>query len=292
MKRLSKSDGPLRAALISSASRRPDMLARIEELLPLIRRSVDVVYEDFYCDDNWDATNIDLAIVLGGDGSILRSARKMGNDQRPVLGVNLGKLGFLAHMMPEQLAAGFKLIEAGQYDLVDHLMMKVTVLRDDEVVRQAIGLNEVAIRAAAPFSMQQIDLFVDKHVATSYSCDGLIVSTPVGSTAHNLSSGGPIIRKDLMAFVISPISPHTLTVRPVVDTADRVYEMVMRGDQCAAAAVLDGQVLADLCPGDCVRVEKADPVFQMIEVTSHSYYLTLRDKLGWAGDLFRRPDHG
>ena len=113
-------------------------------------------------------------------------------------------------------------------------------------------------------------------------------------TIHNpaLCVGGPILRKELKAFVISPISPHTLTVRPVVDSADRTYEMVMRGESCSAAAVLDGQVLADLCPGDTVRIEKAESVFQMIEVSGHSYYLTLRDKLGWAGDLFRRPESG
>lgn len=289
MKRLSQSGQPLRAALISSASRRPDMLSQIEELLPIVRRSVNVVYEDFYCDDYWDASRVDIAIVFGGDGSILRSARKMGDQQRPVLGVNLGKLGFLAHMMPEDLEEGFSFLQQGKFDIVDHLMMQVTVLRGEEILTRAIGLNELAIRAAAPYSMQQIDLIVDQHVATSYSCDGLIVSTPVGSTAHNLSAGGPILRKELMAFVISPISPHTLTVRPVVDTSDRIYEMVMRGDHCSAAAVLDGQVLADLCPGDRVRVEKAEPVFQMVEVSGHSYYLTLRDKLGWAGDLFRRP---
>lgn len=292
MKRLKPEGGRLRAALISSASRRPDMLSRIQDLLPIVHRWVDVVSEDFYCESSWDASEVDIAVVFGGDGSILRSARKMGDQQRPVLGVNLGRLGFLAHMMPNELEHGFSLLNDGRYDIVDHLMLKATVLRNGEVLTQAIGLNELAIRAAAPYSMQQIDLFVDNLVATSYSCDGLIVSTPVGSTAHNLSAGGPILRKELMAFVISPISPHTLTVRPVVDSANRVYEMVMRGEQCSAAAVLDGQVLADLCPGDTVRVEKAEPVFQMLEVSGHSYYLTLRDKLGWAGDLFRRPEKG
>lgn len=287
MTRLGQTGVRLGAALISSAARRPDMLDRIESLQPIIRRAVQVVSEDLYCEQGWEAQGVDLSIVFGGDGSILRAARKMGNQQRPVLGVNLGRLGFLAHMMPENLEHGLAQIAAGQFDLVDHLMMKCTIIREGEILEQRIGLNELAIRASHPFSMQQIDLFVDQQVATSYNCDGLIVSTPIGSTAHNLSAGGPILRKDLKAFVISPISPHTLTVRPVVDAADRIYEMVMRGDLCAASAVLDGQVMTELRIGDCVRVERAESIFQMIEVAGHSYYLTLRDKLGWAGDLFR-----
>jgi len=266
------------------------MLAQIQRIMPTVHQFVDVVSEDLLCDDSWDASNVDISVVFGGDGSILRAARKMGNHQRPVVGVNLGRLGFLAHMMPENLAAGFELIGKEQYNIVDHLMMKCTVIRDGKVLQQRIGLNEIALRAAAPYSMQQIDLFVDQQVATSYNCDGLILSTPVGSTAHNLSSGGPILRKDLMAFVISPISPHTLTVRPVVDSADRVYEMVMRGENCSAAAVLDGQLLEELRTGDLVRIERAESVFQMIEVSGYSYYLTLRDKFGWAGDLFRHHE--
>ena len=140
----------------------------------------------------------------------------------------------------------------------------------------------------SPYSILRVDLYVDEVLATTYSCDGLIISTPVGSTAHSLSAGGPILRNNLAAFVISPISPHTLTVRPVVDTADRVYEMEVPEPSEATSAVVDGQVLAKLQPGDRVRVTKAPSPFQTIEVPGNNYYRTLREKLGWGGEFNKK----
>jgi NAD+ kinase len=116
----------------------------------------------------------------------------------------------------------------------------------EQVVADELGLNETAVFSGPPFSMVHVDLYVDEELATSYSCDGLIISTPVGSTAHSLSAGGPILRKDLQAFVISPISPHTLTVRPVIDSADRMYEMVIREPNDATTVVVDGRPLCQL----------------------------------------------
>ena len=113
------------------------------------------------------------------------------------------------------------------FELLSIVMFKCQVIRDGQSVHEVLGLNEVAVLAGPPFAILDIELYVDAELATTYSCDGLIVSTPVGSTAHSLSAGGPILRKDLQAFVISPISPHTLTNRPVVDTAERVYELVV-----------------------------------------------------------------
>jgi NAD+ kinase len=130
-----------------------------------------------------------------------------------------------------------------------------------------------------------IDLYVDSELVTTYSCDGLIVSTPVGSTAHSLSAGGPILRKDLQAFVIQAISPHTLTVRPVVDAADRVYELAVAEPTTGASVVVDGRELCRLAAGDRVRVERASARFQLVTAPSHSYYRTLREKLGWGGRL-------
>jgi NAD+ kinase len=148
-----------------------------------------------------------------------------------------------------------------------------------------LGLNETAIFGGPPFSMVHLELYVDAELATTYSCDGLIVSTPVGSTAHSLSTGGPILRKDLQAFVISPISPHTLTVRPVVDSADRVYEMVAREANPSTTVVVDGRAVCPLTSRQRVRIERAAPTFKLIEVRGHTYYGTLREKLGWSGNL-------
>ncbi|MBL8889694.1 MAG: NAD(+)/NADH kinase [Planctomycetaceae bacterium] len=278
---------PPRVALLSSASRRPDMVARIQELRPMVEQFCQIVYEDYDGDVPWNGSGIDLSIVFGGDGSILRAARKMGDHQRPVLAVNLGRLGFLADIMPEQLPIALQRVVNRDFAIVEHLMIQCMILREGQEISNHLGLNEVALRAAAPFNMQQIDLYIDGRLATSYNCDGLIISTPVGSTAHNLSVGGPIIRKDLRAFVIAPISPHTLTVRPVVDTADRVYEMLLRGHDGAAAVVLDGKLIHELRTGESVQVRQAEATFRLIEASGQGYYATLREKLGWSGDLFR-----
>ena len=275
----------VKAILLGSGDRRPKILSEIERLRPLISGVVDIVCEDFAYKEDIALCDADIAIVLGGDGSILRAAKQMGKSQIPVLGLNLGKLGFLADIHPDAVVEALKCVVAGEYKLVDHLMIRCQILRDDKVIADEIGLNEVSILGGPPFDIQKIDLYVDDELATSYYCDGLIISTPIGSTAHNLSAGGPILRKNLQAFVISPISPHTLTVRPVVDTADRVYEIVVSKPNDSTCAVLDGQVLSPLTADDRLRIQKADHVFQMIQVAGNSYYRTLREKLGWSGQF-------
>ncbi len=271
--------------LLSSVDYRPHLADRIEALKPTIQQHVDIVGVDEDYSDDLCCTGADFVIVLGGDGSILRAAKRLGNHQMPVLGVNLGKLGFLADISADRLGESLALIVKNEYCYVDHLMLKVQVFRDGEKIAEKIGLNEAAILGGPPFDIQKIDLYVDGKMATTYSCDGLLISTPVGSTAHNLSTGGPILRKDLQAFVISPISPHTLTVRPVVDTADRVYEFIVQKPNESTSIVLDGQVIAKLCSTDRVRIERAKSVFQLIEVVGNNYYRTLREKLGWGGQF-------
>jgi NAD+ kinase len=219
----------LTAILLGTPGRRTELRSAIRKLRPEIEKYVRVVAEDFTGTGELGNVSADLAIVLGGDGSILRAGRQMGARQLPVLGVNLGRLGFLADVQPDDLAASFTAIAAGEFRVVDHLMLRCELLdANGKVLAGELGLNELAILGGPPFSIQEIDLYVDGELAASYSCDGLIISTPVGSTAHNLSAGGPIVRKDLSAVVISAISPHTLTVRPVVDNADRVFELVVR----------------------------------------------------------------
>ena len=218
-------------------------------------------------------------------GSILRAVHQMGTVQVPVVGVNLGKLGFLADLSPDELVTQLPKIVAGECRTIEHLMFECSVVRRDQTVCQRLGLNEVTVVAGAPFNLFDVDLYVDAELATTYSCDGLIISTPVGSTAHSLSAGGPILRKDLQAFVIVPISPHTLTNRPVVDRADRTYEMVVNQPNEGTTAVVDGRVLCRLEPEDRVRVRQASTSFRLVEIPPHSYYRTLREKLGWGGRL-------
>ena len=131
--------------------------------------------------------------------------------------------------------------------------------------------------------MIEIRLDVDGEPATTYRADGLIVSTPIGSTAYNLSAGGPIVRKDLDAFVFTPLNPHTLTNRTVVDSASRTYGIVVPNPNSGSACVVDGRVVAALRPGDRIRVRRAAPRFTLVETGRHGYYRTLREKLAWGG---------
>lgn len=273
------------AILLGSGDRRPGVKSAFNELRPIIEKYLEIVHEDLDYSSDLNEVNADLAIVLGGDGSILRAARKMGRRQLPVLGVNLGRLGFLADIQPDDLKKALELLSSGDIRLVDHLMMRCEVFDGEEKIFDEIGLNEVAFLGGPPFNIQRIDLTVDGEFATSYSCDGLIISTPIGSTAHNLSAGGPILRKNLQAFVISPICPHTLTVRPVVDTAERVYEICIKQPNDSTSIVLDGQVLCAVTERHSIKIQKADSIFQLIEIAGKGYYRTLREKLGWRGAL-------
>ena len=271
--------------MVLSPSDRADLQQEAQRLLPAVREYADVVMGDLSTEGDLSQVEFDLAMVFGGDGSILRAAHKMGRRQRPVVGVNLGKLGFLADLSPDELQSQLPTICSGTLPAVEHLMFDCQLMRGGNVVWRELGLNEVAIFGGPPFALVDIDLYVDAELVTSYSCDGLIVSTPVGSTAHNLSAGGPILRKDLQAFVISPISAHTLTVRPVVDSAERSYEMAVRDPHPGTSVVVDGEVLAQLQPGDRVRIDRSEARFKMLAVPGHSYYRTLREKLGWSGRL-------
>jgi len=293
-------DGRPRVIILGSR-RKSGVLEAAAELENIIRPHAEVVLVDLdgsaclddTLDDSLDASpqhpttcnDVDFAIVLGGDGSILRAARQMGQRQVPVLGVNLGTLGFLADLLPDQMPIVFPKVCAGECCIINHLMFTSTVTNDGKVLAQALGLNETAIRGGPPYSILDVELYIDGELATTYSCDGLIASTPVGSTAHSLSAGGPIVRKDLQAFVISAISPHTLTVRPLVDSSDRVYEMVVPAPHDATSVVVDGQVLKRLKAGDRVTVRRAKPSFQLIEVAGRGYYRTLNEKLGWGGKI-------
>jgi NAD+ kinase len=284
-------DHPLRIVLLS-ATERPDVVAEARRLRPLIEPYARIEAADFRAATDLSKIEADAVVVLGGDGSILRAVHQMGNRQLPVIAVNLGKLGFLADLSPDELPHVLRDFAAGKLTVIEHLMFDCRVIRAGVVCAQKIGLNETAVHSGPPFSLMDVDLYVDSELVTTYSCDGLIVSTPVGSTAHSLSAGGPILRKNLQAFVIMPISPHTLTNRPVVDAADRVYEMVVRSPRPEMCVVVDGQVLCRLQAGDRVSVQRADCRFQLVTAPGHNYYRTLREKLGWSGQIEGKAEGG
>src|SRR3954453_7100546 len=225
-------------------ARRPGATEEVERFLPMLRERAEIVLVDLRQEADLGACACaDVALVFGGDGAILRAARQMAYRQVPVLGVNLGRLGFLADLTSDEVRTYWPQILEQKFRVTRHLMFECTVEGPGEAPRTFLGLNEVVFHTLPPFHMVDLDLAVDGVAVARFSGDGLIVSTPVGSTAHSLSAGGPILGQELPAFVITPICPHALTYRPVVDSADKTYTIVVqRATPDSTRLVVDGQL--------------------------------------------------
>ncbi len=272
---------------ILGAPHRPRVLIALERLRPAISAHAEIVVEDLEFAYDFTDSDLDLVIVLGGDGSILQSARQIGGSQIPVLGVNCGTLGFLAELSPDDFLSVWSDVSCGGFAVVDYLMLRVAHMRGGKELVHQLALNEAAILGGPPYQIMEIDLYADNSLATTYRCDGLIVSTPVGSTAYNLSAGGPIVRKHLQAIIIQPISPHTLTYRPLVDSADTHLELVVAKPNASTSVVIDGRVLGQITRGDRISIRAADHSFRMLTVPGQNEYRTLREKLGWGGSVLQ-----
>jgi NAD+ kinase len=263
---------------------------RLQEAIP--RSGGFVAATDLTGQADLSALTADMALVLGGDGAILRAARQMGYRQAPVLGINLGRLGFLADLAADEAIERLPQIIRGEYRITEHLMFECEVAGSGGK-RQTLGLNEVVVRSGPPFHMIDLELTVGDENVSRFLGDGLIVSTPVGSTAHSLSAGGPVLGQELPSFVITPICGHTLTNRPLVDAADKVYTInVLQTD--GAWVVIDGQETWALASGDRISLRRAPVQFQLVKVPGKSYYQTLREKLRWGTTPRYRdePRHG
>ncbi|MCA9076417.1 MAG: NAD(+)/NADH kinase [Planctomycetaceae bacterium] len=282
---------PLRLLILAR-----DQSARVQSALADVQRVLDemqgleVVGVATTKDPGPEVKDAVLAVVLGGDGAILRACRQFGTHQLPILGINLGRLGFLADLSPKELEENLTLVRDRKFSIVEHLMFECEHLHADGSSETYLGLNEVVVSSAGSLSMLDVELSIGDEVVTTYSGDGLIISTPVGSTAHSLSAGGPILRQDLQAFVVTPICPHTLTNRPLVDRADVEYTMSVPHVDDGVMLVIDGQIKQPVLPEDQVVVRRADVSFQLAKLPRHTYYATLHRKLGWSGQpRYRRP---
>lgn len=225
----------------------------------------------------------EVAVVLGGDGAIIRACRQLGKHQVPIIGINLGRLGFLADLTPDQFLSRFEEIRTRKFDVVEHLMFRCTMTRPNGESESWLGVNEVAVSAEATLQMVEVALSIDGAPVTTYSCDGLIIGTPVGSTAHSLSAGGPAVRQDLPVVVVTPICPHTLSNRALVDDANRRYQLELPSARTEVVLVIDGQIRVPFHVGDLVDFEKADVTFKLARLAGHNYYSVLEQKLGWSG---------
>ncbi|MFL5242459.1 MAG: NAD(+)/NADH kinase [Gemmataceae bacterium] len=269
----------MRILLLGNAHR-PGVQEEAKKLASVIREHCEIVLIDLLQEEDLTNVSADIALVLGGDGAILRAARQMGYHQIPVLGVNLGKLGFLADLSPDDLCACIPAVQEGNYRVTWHLMFEC-VVKSPEGQQVFLGLNDVVVRSGTPFHIIDLNVIVDGETVSSFSGDGLILSTPVGSTAYSLSAGGPILGQDLQAFVLTPICPHSLTNRPVVDSADKEYTIALRHDAPGATLIIDGREAMNLSVGQTVVIRRAPVRFGLVKVLGHSYYQTLRHKLRW-----------
>jgi len=277
--------------LVLGNANRPGVQEEADLLLPFLSQHAEIALVDLHQEKDLSASPADLALVLGGDGAILRAARQMGYQQVPVLGVNLGHLGFLADLPPEDLRQCFPKVVQGDFRITRHLMFECAVAAPGGT-RTLLGLNEVVVHTGPSYHMIELDLSVDGEKVTRFSGDGLILSTPIGSTGHSLSAGGPILSQELSAFVITPICPHTLTNRPVVDSADKVYTIVLVSQLGDAFLIVDGQEKLPLTAEHRVIVKRAPVNFELVKIPGRSNYQTLRDKLRWGTLPSYRTEQG
>lgn len=224
----------------------------------------------------------DLVIVMGGDGTMLNAARSLVDYEVPILGVNLGRLGFLADVSPGELPHSLDAVLNGQFREARRSLLHAQVMHGDRVTGEADALNDVVIHKREVARMIEVDTFLDGRFLNVYRADGLIISTPTGSTAYALASGGPIIHPGLEAVVLVPICPHTLTHRPIVVKADSVIEVVLNAvNPTQTQVTCDGQVSLALESGDHVVIRKKDRKVRLIHPLNHDYFKLLRAKLSW-----------
>ncbi len=229
-------------------------------------------------DDRFDA---DLIIVLGGDGTMISTARLIGDRQVLVLGINYGSLGYLTEFRIEEMFPALESILAGEYEIDSRMMLRVGHFRGDEMLAEGRVLNDVVINKAALARIIEIDVALNEQFVNAFRSDGLIVSTPTGSTAYNLSAGGPIIYPSMNAVVVTPICPFTLTNRPIVIPDTDEIELKLVHEAEGVILTLDGQIGFTMQTDDCVIIRKSHTTFNIVRPPNRNYFDVLRNKLKW-----------
>lgn len=226
--------------------------------------------------------NIDYAIVFGGDGSIISAARHLSSSRVPVVGVNLGKLGFLAEFSLEELRSSFRQIISGKAVVEERMILGCKLFRDDKEIFHSTAINDVFLSAGEPFRMVELKISVDNQQLAGCVSDGLIISTPTGSTAYNLSAGGPILSGNMQAIVITPMCPHSLSFRPIVISAESKVDVYGIRTNEGTTVLADGQASMKISANDVVSVQKEKNNFLIVNNPVRTYWQTLATKLNWA----------
>jgi NAD+ kinase len=223
----------------------------------------------------------DLVVVLGGDGTLISVARLVGDRQVPILGVNLGSLGFLTEITLAEMYPALERCLKGDYEISERMMLRVSLHRQGEEIEGHQVLNDVVINKGALARIIDLETEVDGRYLSTFKADGLIISTPTGSTGYSLSANGPIVHPQLDCLLITPICPHTLTNRPIVVAGDALISITLQSVNEDVFLTLDGQVGFELKYGDEIRIRRAERPTRLIQSRSKDYFEVLRTKLKW-----------
>ena len=227
------------------------------------------------------ATSVDLVIALGGDGTMIAAARLLADADVPVLGINYGTLGYLAEFRIEEMFTGLESVFRGEYRVESRVRLAVEIFREETRLMHNRVLNDVVINKSALARIIHIEAYLDQQLISAFRADGLIISTPTGSTAYNLSAGGPVIYPSMNAVVITPICPFTLSDRPIVVPDDALIEVFLKTPNEEVFLTLDGQVGLPLAVGDRVLIRKSRTSFRIVQPHNRNYFEVLREKLRW-----------
>jgi NAD+ kinase len=254
----------------------------IEEIYP--KGKTNGCYEDFSCPEE-----LKWAVVLGGDGTLLAASRKVGRYGVPILGVNLGGLGFLTSITLEKLYPSIEMVLSGGLELEERLMLETRVLRDEEEICCFQTLNDVVINKGPLARIIDLDVFINEEFLTTFRSDGLIISTPTGSTGYNLAAGGPILYPTVSNFIMTPICPFTLTNRPIIlPDSETVLIMMGEKNEERVSLTFDGQVGFDLVYGDKILIYKSDSKIRLFKSPDQSYFEILRAKMMWGVATYKQ----
>jgi NAD+ kinase len=264
----------------------PGALRSLRELAPGL--GIDLrVERDLHADGSdplGDPRDLDALLTLGGDGTLLRGARLLADHEVPILGINMGRLGFLTCCPADQMAHALMRFARDDYTVESRMLLRAAVTGADGRERDSwLALNDIVVHKGGFARVIDISVSVDEELIASYAADGVVISTPTGSTAYSLSAGGPVVVPTLETLIVTPISPHTLAIRPVVLAPTARVTVRAEGAREPLMVTVDGQVGTSIGEGELLLASRARHVVKIVRFPGSSFFTTLRQKLGWGG---------